>query len=113
MKKIITVFIITVVIISSQLFTNCEEKKETTTISKPVTQPLTEAQQKDNQEARAKWEASPDGIQYKKWQNSTEGKKIKASHDNIRKQLQEFTTMEAVVTSVTFEREGTKGKGPK
>jgi hypothetical protein len=74
---------------------------------------LTEAQQKANREARAKWEASPDGIEYKKWQNSPEGKKVKASHDNIRKQLQEFTTMEAVVTSVSFEREGTKGKGPK
>ena len=113
MKKIITVFIITVVIISSQLFTNCEEKKETVIASKSTPQPLTEAQQKANQEARAKWEASPDAIQYKKWQNSPEGKKVKASHDKIRKQLQEFTTMEAVVTSVTFEREGTKGKGPK
>ncbi len=113
MKKIITVFIITIVIISSQLFTNCEEKKETTNVSKTAPKPLTEAQQKANQEARAKWEASPDGIQYKKWQNSPEGKKIKVSHDNIRKQLEEFTTMEAVVTSVTFERDGAKGKGPK
>jgi hypothetical protein len=113
MKKIITILSISVVIISSQLFINCEEKKETVIASKPVQKPLTEAQKKANREARAKWEASPDGIQYKKWQNSPEGKKIKASHDNIRKQLQDFTTMEAVVTSVTFEREGAKGKGPK
>lgn len=113
MKKNSLVLILFVVLISSQLFTNCEEKKETTTVSKPAPQPLTEAQKKANLEARAKWEASPDGIQYKKWQNSSEGKKVKASHDKIRKQLQEFTTMEAVVTSVTFEREGTKGKGPK
>lgn len=113
MKKIVTTITIVLFVISSQLFTNCEEKKETTNVSKPVTQPLTEAQQKANREARAKWEASPDGIEYKKWQNSPEGKKIKASHDKIRKQLQEFTTMEAVVTSVTFERDGAKGKGPK
>lgn len=113
MKKIITLFIITVVIISSQLFTNCEEKKETVITSKPAQKPLTEAQKKANREARAKWEASPDGIQYKKWQNSPEGKKVQASHDKIRKQIQEFTTMEAVVTSVTFEREGSNGKGPK
>jgi hypothetical protein len=113
MKKIITVFIITLVIIGSQLFTNCEEKKETVIASKSAPKPLTEAQKKTNREARAKWEASPDGIQYKKWQNSPEGKKIKASHDKIRKQLQEFTTMEAVVTSVTYEREEAKGKGPK
>ena len=112
-KKIVTALTIVLFVISSQLFTNCEEKKETTTVSKTAPQPLTEAQQKANREARAKWEASPDGIEYKKWQNSPEGKKIKASHDNIRKQLQDFTTMEAVVTSVTFEREGAKGKGPK
>ena len=113
MKKIVTTLTIVLFVISGQFFTNCEEKKETTTVSKTAPQPLTEAQQKANREARAKWEASPDGIEYKKWQNSPEGKKIKASHDNIRKQLQDFTTMEAVVTSVTFEREGAKGKGPK
>ena len=45
MKKIITVFIITVVIISSQLFTNCEEKKETVIASMSEPKPLTEAQQ--------------------------------------------------------------------
>jgi hypothetical protein len=113
MKKFITILSITAVIISSQLFTNCEEKKETEIASKSEPKQLTEAQQKANREARAKWEASPDGIEYKKWQNSPEGKKIKASHDKIRKQLQEFTTMESVVTSVTFEREGANGKGPK
>lgn len=113
MKKNSKILMLLIVLISSQLFTNCEEKKEFTTVSKTAPQPITEAQQKANREARAKWEASPDGIEYKKWQNSPEGKKIKASHDNIRKQLQEFTTMEAVVTSVTFEREGAKGKGPK
>ena len=113
MKKIITTITIVLFVISSQLFTNCEEKKETVIASKSVPKPLTETQQKANREARAKWEASPDGIEYKKWQNSPEGKKVKASHDKIRKQLQEFKIMEAVVTSVTFEREGAKGKGPK
>lgn len=113
MKKNSLVLMLFVVLISSQLFTNCEEKKETTDVSKTSPKPLTEAQQKANREAKAKWEASPDGIEYKKWQNSPEGKKIKVSHDKIRKQLQEFTTMEAVVTSVTFEREEAKGKGPK
>lgn len=112
-KKIVTALTIVLFVISSQLFTNCEEKKETVIASKPAQKPLTEAQKKANREARAKWEASPDGIEYKKWQNSPEGKKVKASHDKIRKQLQEFTNMEAVVTSVTFEREGAKGKGPK
>ena len=113
MKKNSLVLMLFIALISSQLFTNCEEKKETTDVSKTAPKPLTEAQQKANQEARAKWEASPDGIQYKKWKNSPERKKIKASHDKIRKQLQEFKIMEAVVTSVTFEREGAKGKDPK
>ena len=75
-----------VVLLSGLLFINCEEKKETEIASKSEPKPLTEAQQKANQEAKAKWEASPDGIQYKKWQNSPEGKKVKASHDKIRKQ---------------------------
>ena len=109
-KNILGLFVL---LLSGLLFINYEEKKETEIASKSEPKPLTEAQQKANREARAKWEASPDGIEYKKWQNSPEGKKVKASHDNIRKQLQEFTTMEAVVTSVSFEREGTKGKGPK
>lgn len=113
MKKIKTVFIMTFVIISSQLFTNCEEKKEDAIASKSAPKPLTEAQQKANREARAKWEASPDGIQYKKWQNSPEGRKIKASHDKIRKQIQEFTLMEGKITSITFQRENAKGNSPK
>lgn len=113
MKKTIEKLILVTALLCSQLFTNCEEKKETVNASKPVQKPLTETQKKANREARAKWEASPDGIQYKKWQNSPEGKKVQASHDKIRKQLQESSTMEAVVTSVTFEREGSNGKGPK
>mgnify|MGYP003402413087 CR=1 FL=1 len=61
MKKNSLVLMLFIALISSQLFTNCEEKKETTDVSKTAPKPLTEAQQKANQEARAKWEASPDG----------------------------------------------------
>jgi hypothetical protein len=46
MKKLRMVFTITLLVISSQLFTNCEEKKETAITSKSVLKPLTEAQKK-------------------------------------------------------------------
>jgi len=57
---------------------------------------------------RKKWEASPDGIKYKEWAVSSKGKKVHASHDKIRKYITAFSNMEAVVTSVTFQR--AKGK---
>ena len=109
MKKSHFFLILPLAVVIGLVFTNCEIKSKT----KPSQKQLAVVKKKDPLAEKKKWEASPDGIQYKKWQNSPEGKKIKASHDKIRKQLQEFTTMEAVVTSVTFEREGTKGKGPK
>lgn len=37
---------------------------------------------------------------------SPEGKKVHASHDKIKKYIKDFANMEAVVTSVTFRRDG-------
>lgn len=113
MKKDIVNKLLYIILLSVSLLASCEEKKEDTIALKSAPKPLTEGQQKANREARAKWEASPDGIQYKKWQNSPEGKKIKASHDKIRKQIQEFTLMEGKITSITFQRENAKGNSPK
>lgn len=63
--------------------------------------------------ALKKWEASPDGIQYKKWEASPAGKKVHASYDKIKKSIKTFATMEAVVTSVTFQRSTTNASVPK
>lgn len=63
--------------------------------------------------ARKKWEASPDGVQYKKWENSPEGKKVDASYEKIKKYFNDFSDMEALVTSVTFKLENAQSISPK
>lgn len=107
MKKI-NFLILPLVVVIGLVFTNCEIKNET----KPSPKPLSIVDKKANLEQRKKWEASPDGIKFKAWEVSPEGKKIYASHDKIKKSLKSFSDMEAIVTSVTFQRENTKS-GPK
>lgn len=94
--------LITIVMVSSPVFANREVK----TNQKPI--PATE-----KKAALKKWEASPDGVQYKKWEASTAGKKVHASYDKIKKSITTFATMEAVVTSVTFQRPTTNASAPK
>ena len=100
MKKAIYVLILPLVVVSGLVFANREIKNET----KPSPKPLSIADRKARLDERKKWEASPDGIKYKEWEVSPEGKKVHASHDKIKKYIKAFTNMEAVVTSVTFQR---------
>ena len=119
MKKIIYVLILPLVVVSGLVFSfapfaygssaNREIKNET----KPSPKPLSIANRKANLDERKKWEASPDGIKYKEWEVSPEGKKVHASYDKIKKYIKTFANMEAVVTSVTFQRENAKSSGPK
>lgn len=109
MKNSITVRIASMAIITVLLFTNCELKNETKKPQKSVAI----VENKKKLDARKKWEASPDGIKYKEWETSEEGKKIHASYDKIKKSIKDFTEMEAVVTSVTFQRENASSNGPK
>jgi hypothetical protein len=109
MKKTIYVLILSLAVVSGLVFANREIKNET----KPSLKPLSVAERKANLEGRKKWEASPDGIKYKEWEVSTEGKKVHASYDKIKKNIKAFTYMEAVVTSVTFQRANAKSSGPK
>jgi hypothetical protein len=119
MKKIIYVLILPLVVVSGLVFSlapfaygsgaNREIKNET----KPSPKPLSIADKKANLNERKKWEASPDGIKYKEWEVSPEGKKVHASYDKIKKSIKAFTNMEAVVTSLTFQRENAKSSGPK
>lgn len=107
MKKVIYVLILPLVVVSGLVFANREIKNET----KPSAKTLSIAERKARMvDDRKKWEASPDGIKYKEWELSPEGKKVHASHDKIRKNITAFTNMEAVVTSLTFQR--TNGKSP-
>ena len=102
MKKTMYVLILPLVVVSGLVFANLENKHET----KPTPKPLAVADTKPVLDARQQWEASPDGIHYKKWEESPVGQKVYASHDKIRKSLKDFADMEAVVTSVTFKRSG-------
>src|SRR6187549_1934866 len=102
MKKIIYVLILPLVVVSGLVFANREIKNE----PKPSPKPLSTAERKAALDERKKWEASPDGIKYKEWEDSPEGKKVHASHDKIKKDIKAFANMEAVVTSVTFQRNG-------
>jgi len=112
MKKTIYFLILPLVVVSGLVFSfapfaygsgaNREIKNET----KPSQKPLSIAGRKAELNGRKKWEASPDGIKYKEWEVSPEGKKVHASHYKIRKSLKDFSDMKAVVTSVTFKRDG-------
>jgi len=110
MKKTIYLLILPLVVVSGLVFANREIKNET----KPSPKPLSIASRKARMvEDKKKWEASPDGIKYKEWEVSPEGKKVHASYEKIRMHIKAFTNMEAVVTSVTFQRANTKSSGPK
>lgn len=113
MKKTIYVLILSLVVISGLVFSfstfanglgaNREIKNETKISSKPLS----------NLEKRKKWEASPDGIKFNDWKNSPDGKKVQASYEKIKNEINAFTEMEAVVTSVTFQFPTTNPSSPK
>lgn len=102
MKKNIYLLILTLVVVSGLVFANHEIKND----AKPSPKPLSIGDKKVDLDARKKWEASPDGIKYKQWEVSPAGKKVHASNDKIKKYINTFTNMDAVVTSVSFRRNG-------
>lgn len=97
MKKIIYTLILPLVVVGGLVFANREIKNEPSKKTPP--KPLTAAEMKA---ARKQWEASPDGIMYKNWEASATGKKVYASEAKIRKQIRNFTNMEAVITSLSL-----------
>jgi len=119
MKKTIYFLILPLVVVGGLVFSfapfaygsdaNRDFKNET----KPSQKSLSINGPKSALEERKKWEASPDGIKYKEWEVSPEGQKVHASHDKIKTYLKDFTDMEAVVTSVTFQRENATPSVPK
>jgi hypothetical protein len=97
MKKLIYALILPLVVVSGLVFANREITNET---SKKLTpKPLSAAEMKAEKE---KWEASPAGILYKNWEESPAGKKVYACEAKIRENLNAFTNMEAVVTSLSL-----------
>ena len=97
MKKVIYALILPLVVVSGLVFANREIKNETSIKSTP--KPLTAAEMKAERE---KWEATPDGINFKKWEASPAGKKVYAAEAKIRNHINAFTNMEAVITSLSL-----------
>jgi hypothetical protein len=97
MKKIIYALILPLVVVSGLVFANHEIKNENSKKSTP--KPLSAAEMKSERE---RWEATSDGINYKKWEASPAGKKVYAAEAKIRKPISAFTNMEAVVTSLSL-----------
>lgn len=97
MKKLIYALMLPLVVVSGLVFANREIKTETD--KKPSSKSLSVEERKAE---RKKWEATPDGIRYKKWEASPAGKKVLAGAAKIRKHINAFTDMEAVVTSLSL-----------
>ena len=98
MKKVIYALILPLVVVSGLLvFANRETKNQTS--KNPTPKPLSAAEMKAERE---RWEATPDGIKYKKWEASPAGKKVYAAEAKIWKQIKDYTNMEGVVTSLSL-----------
>lgn len=97
MKKVIYALILPLVVVSGLVFANREFKSEPSTKSTP--KPLSAA---EKEAARKEWEATPAGINYKKWETSPEGKKVFAAEGKIMNHVRDSTSMEAVVTSLSL-----------
>ena len=97
MKKVIYALILPLVVVSGLVFANREIKNETSKKSTP--KPLSAAEMKAERE---RWEATPDGIKFKKWEASPAGKKVYAGAAKISNQISASTNMEAVVTSLSL-----------
>ena len=106
MKKVTYALILLLVVVSGLVFANREIKNETSKQSTP--KPLSAAEMKAGREA---WEATPDGINFKKWEASPAGKKVYAAEVKIRKHIKNSTNMEAVVTSLSLPRGSRLGFG--
>lgn len=97
MKKVISLLIVSLVVVGGLVFANRKSSHETALPATP--KPLSAA---DRKTEREQWEASPDGIKFKAWEASPAGKKVYAAEARIRKHLDAFSGMEAVVTSLTL-----------
>jgi hypothetical protein len=119
MKKTIYVLILSLVVISGLVFSfstfanNSKAKTEIKKEKKLVKKTLSSAEKKSMLDQRKKWEASPDGIKFNDWKKSPEGKKVQASYEKIKNEINAFTEMEAIVTSVTFQFPTTNPSSPK
>ena len=65
----------------------------------------------ENQAELKKWQASAEGKKYAEWQHSSAGKKVYASEQKIKKQLHDYTNINAVVSSLNLPKDAKLGIG--
>lgn len=94
MKNVIYALILPLVVVSGLVFGSREFQNETTKKSTPKAVSAAEI--------KAEWEATPEGIKFKKWEASPAGKKVSAGAAKIRKQVRDSIDMDAVVTSLSL-----------
>ena len=109
MRKNIYVLILPILVVSGIVIANREIKNEI----KPAKKAISIAERKSDIEQRRIWEHTPEGIKYKIWENSRNGKKVRASYQKIKNHIKAFSDMNAIVTSVTFVRDRSNAYGPK
>lgn len=97
MKKVVYALVLPLIVVSGFVFANRESRSETA--KAPTTQQCSVA---EREAAMKQWWTTPGGIRYKKWEASPEGKKVYAAEAKIRKQINAFANMEAVVTSLSL-----------
>ncbi|HWB24355.1 MAG TPA: hypothetical protein VG738_02695 [Chitinophagaceae bacterium] len=97
MKKVIYALVLPLVVVGGLVFVNREINNEAS--KKPALKPLSAA---EIEAERKQWEATPEGIKYKNWVASPAGKKVFASIAKIRKNINDYTNMEAVITSLSL-----------
>jgi hypothetical protein len=97
MKRIIYVLILLLVVVSGLVFATRVINKETKEVYVP--KPLTAEEKKA---AMKQWESTPEGMFYVEWKKSPAGKKVFANIATIRKSVNEFSNMEATVTSLSL-----------
>jgi hypothetical protein len=97
MKKVMYALLLPLVVVSGLVFANQEIEKEPS--KSPTPKPIATT---EREAALKHWEATLDGILFKNWEASPEGKKVYASEAKIRKHINAFTNMEAVVTSLSL-----------
>ncbi|MGN7783906.1 hypothetical protein ACTJIJ_05250 [Niabella sp. 22666] len=96
-RKVIYALILPLVVVSGLVFANREIENENA--KKAIQNPPPAAEMKAG---ATKWEDTPGGIQYKKWEASPAGKKVFAGVAKIRKHIKAFTNMEAIITSLSL-----------
>lgn len=106
MKKVVYALIFALVVVSGLVYANREIKNNPVKAVK--SKPLTAT---DMDKERKRWEASPDGVMFKGWAFSAAGEKVRAGIDYIKPQINAFTDMNVVVTSLDLPAGSKLGQG--